>query len=166
MKLKLELQNKTNCNFADEKLLTKIGKQVLKVFGQKNAQISLTVFYVDEKEIKEINKEYRNKDKETDVISFRLVDNKDNLPLTKKNFPFDFDNSTKTIYLGEIFICEQVAKNQAKDFENSPFREACELFVHGMLHILGCDHHEEEETAIMKKYEEEMINYLNKEKIN
>lgn len=166
MKLKIELQNKTNCNFADEKLLTKIGKQVLKVFGQTNAQVALTVFYVDEKEIKEINKEYRQKNKETDVISFRLVDNKENLPLTKENFPFDFDKASKTIYLGEIFICEQVAKNQAKDFSNSPFREACELFVHGFLHILGCDHHEEEETKIMKNHEEQMLAFLDKNKIN
>ena len=75
MKLKLELQNKTNCNFADEKLLTKIGKQVLKIFNQTKAKVSVTIFYVDEKEIKEINKNYRNKDSETDVISFRLVDN-------------------------------------------------------------------------------------------
>ena len=166
MKLKIELQNKTNCNFADEKLLTKIGKQVLKVFGQTNAQVTLTVFYVDEKEIKEINKEYRQKNKETDVISFRLVDNKENLPLTKENFPFDFDKASKTIYLGEIFICEQVANNQSKDFSNSPFREACELFVHGFLHILGCDHHEEEETKIMKNHEEQMLAFLDKNKIN
>jgi probable rRNA maturation factor len=165
LKLKLELQNKTNCNFADEKLLTKIGRQVLKVFGQKNAQIGLTVFYVDEKEIKDINKNYRNKDKETDVISFRLIQNPENLPLTKNNFPLDFDPSTKTIYLGEIFICEEVAKKQAKEFENSPFREGVELFVHGMLHILGCDHHEEKETKIMKNFEEQMITFLNKQKI-
>ena len=165
MKTKLELQNKTNCKFADEKLLTKVAKQVLKVFGQKKANISLTVFYVDEKEIKEINKTYRDKDKETDVISFRLIDNKDNLPLTKKNFPFDFDPSTKTIYLGEIFICDKVATLQAKEFDNTPFREAIELFVHGMLHILGCDHHEENETRIMKQFEEQMILFLNKKKI-
>ena len=166
MKVKLELQNKTNCNFADKKLLTTIAKEVLKVFGQKKANVSLTVFYVDEKEIKKINKEYRDKDKETDVISFRLVDNPQNLPLTQNNFPFDFDPSTKTIYLGEIFICEKVATNQAKEFQNSPFREACELFVHGMLHILGCDHHKEEETRIMKNFEEQMILFLNRKKIN
>lgn len=165
MKLKLELQNKTNCNFADEKLLTKIGKQVLKIFNQTKAKVSVTIFYVDEKEIKEINKNYRNKDSETDVISFRLVDNPENLPLIKKNFPFDFDEATKTIYLGEIFICEKVANIQSKEFNNSPFREACELFIHGMLHILGCDHHEEEETRIMKNYEEQMIVFLNNKKI-
>ncbi len=166
MKLKLELQNKTNCTFADEKLLTKIGKEVLKIVGQQNACVSLTVFYVDEKEIKEINKNYRDKDKETDVISFRLVDNPQNLSLTKENFRYEFDEATKTIYLGEIFICDKVATLQAKDFSNTPFREACELFVHGMLHILGCDHHKEEETAIMKHYEEQMIVFLDKNKIN
>lgn len=165
MKFKLDLENKTNCSLANQKLLSKVGKEVLRVFGQNKAQISLTVFYVDENEIKDINKNYRNKDKETDVISFRLIKNPNNLPLVKNNFPLDFDPATKTIYLGEIFICEEVAKKQAKEFGNSPFREGVELFVHGLLHILGCDHHEENETKIMKGFEEQMITYLNKQKI-
>ncbi|MBR1925958.1 MAG: rRNA maturation RNase YbeY [Clostridia bacterium] len=165
MKLNLKLQNKTNAKFADEKLLTKVGKQVLKIFNQQNASISLTVFYVDEKEIKQINKDYRNIDKITDVISFRLIDNPKNLPLTKENFLLDFDEASKTIYLGEIFVCEQVAITQSSEFDNTPFREALELFIHGFLHILGCDHHKKDETLVMKNYEEQMISYLNENNI-
>ena len=165
MKINLCLKNETNSSLADEKLLTKIAKQVLKNFNQQKAQISLTVFYVDTQKIKEINSEYRDKDKETDVISFRYVDNPQNLPLDKKNFSLEFDKSTKTIYLGEIFVCETVAKTQAAEFGNSTFREGLELFIHGFLHLLGCDHHKEEETAFMKAQEEKMIEYLNKNKI-
>ena len=162
MKLKLELQNKINCDFPNQKLLTKVGRQVLKIYNQKKATVSLTVFYVDQKEIQKINKECRKLDKPTDVISFRLCENPQNIPLTKANFLFDFDNDSKTIYLGEIFICQEIAQEQSKEFNNSPFREALELFIHGFLHILGCDHHKEKETVIMKKYEEQMIEYLNK----
>jgi len=165
LKLNLELQNKTNAKFADKKLLTQVGKQVLKIFNQAEACVSLTIFYVDENEIKQINKNYRNIDKITDVISFRLIDNPKNLPITKENFLLDYDEASKTIYLGEIFICEQVATKQASEFENTPFREALELFIHGFLHILGCDHHEEKETLIMKNYEEQMIKYLNEKNI-
>lgn len=165
MKLKIELKNETNSKLASQKLLTKIGKQVLKIFKQSKAKISMTVFYVDKQKIWQINKDCRKIDKPTDVISFRLIENPKNLPLVKQNFLYDFDQNTKTIYLGEIFICEEIAISQSKEFNNTPFREAIELFVHGFLHILGCDHHKDEETLIMKNYEEQMIKYLDKHNI-
>ncbi len=164
MKVKLSLENETK-NLPSKKLLTILAKEVLKIFGQKKAKISLGVFYVDNEKIKEINSEYRQKDKETDVISFRLVENPNNLSLEKKNFPLEFDLATNTIYLGEIFICESVASLQAPEFGNSTFREVAELFIHGLLHLLGCDHHKKEEAKVMKNYEEKMIEFLNKKKI-
>lgn len=165
LKIKINLKNEISSNLANEKTLKKVAKQVLNIFGQKKAKITVTVFYVDEKRIRQINKEYRQTDKPTDVISFRLLENLENKSLTQKNFPFDFDPASKTIYFGEIFICESIAKSQAKEFKNSTYREGVELFVHGLLHLLGCDHHKKEETEIMKNYELQMIEILNKMKI-
>lgn len=161
MRFNLIFENKTDFNSPSKKIFEKIGKQVLKIFGQKKAQLSVSLFLVDENEIQNINKECRGIDKPTDVISFRLVENPKNLPLTKKSFPLEFDLATKTIYFGEIFVCTSVALLQAKDYMHSQTREIFELFVHGMLHLLGCDHHEEEETKIMKDFEEQMIWFLN-----
>ncbi len=164
MKLKLNFENRTKCNVPSQKTFEKIGKQVLKIFGQNKAKITVSLFLVDEKEIQTINKECRKINKPTDVISFRLVENPENLPLTKKFFPLEFDPASKTIYFGEIFVCVGVAEKQAKDYGHSTLREIFELFVHGMLHILGCDHHEENETKIMRKFEEQMIKFLDKQK--
>lgn len=149
----------------NKSLLTKIAKQVLKIFNQEKAQISVSVFFATSEEIKHINKETRNIDKPTDVLSFRLVENEKNLPLTKENFVLDFDHFTKTINLGDIFICPEIAEKQAPEFNNSKHREMLELFIHGMLHLLGCDHHKEQETKIMKDYENQMMQFLDKKKI-
>lgn len=165
LRIKINLENEIVANLANEKVLNKIAKYVLKTVGQKKAQVSATVYYVDAKKIQQVNKEYRDKDIPTDVLSFRLIENKQNLPLKKKYFPLEFDPATKTIYLGEIFICREIAKEQAKEYGNSENRETLELFIHGMLHLLGCDHHKPEETDIMKSYEEKMMKVLDKKKI-
>ena len=165
LKVKINLENEIVANLANEKVLNKIAKRVLKIVGQKNAQVSATVYYVDAKKIQQVNKDYRNKDTPTDVLSFRLIDNNANLPLNKKGFPLDFDPATKTLYLGEIFICREIAQEQAKEYGNSENREILELFTHGMLHLLGCDHHEKEETDTMRGYEEKMMKILDEKKI-
>lgn len=94
---------------------------------------------VDSKTIKYINKTYRHKDKVTDVISFANRDNKDiYVPL-----------------LGEIYICLDQAKKQAKEYGYSLKRELCFLFTHGLLHLLGFDH-------INPKDEKQMMNLTKK----
>lgn len=165
MKVKINLENEIIANLANEKILKKIAKKVLKTVAQKKAQISVTVYYVNEERIQKVNKDYRDKDCPTDVLSFRLIENKENLPLNKKSFPLEWDYASKTLYLGEIFICQEKAKNQAKEFGNSEYREVLELFIHGMLHLLGCDHHQADETTLMKSYEEKMMKILDKMKI-
>ena len=158
--MKLFLENKTEYFLPNGKVLKKIAKNVLKLKNQTTFHINLSVFYVDEEEIKKINTEYRHKEKATDVITFRLIDNPQNLKLNKKNFPLEYDKSG--LYIGEIFICAEVAKKQAEEWKHSHNREVAELFVHGMLHILGHDHEEEEEAKIMKELEQAMYPVLDK----
>lgn len=162
MKVTIQLINEINEPLVDKNILKKIAKSVLKVCNQKKAKIGITVFYVDEEKIQQINKEYRAKDKPTDVISFRMVDNLSNLTLSKKNFPTEWDYGSNFIYIGEIFICASVAKQQAEQWQHSVNREVAELFAHGMLHLLGYDHEKEEDREKMKEKELLVCEDMNK----
>ena len=95
------------------------------------------IIFVDNKKIKKLNKEYRNIDKETDVISFALEDEKEeNIYLEKR-------------MLGDIYISVDKAKSQAHDYGHSLTREISFLAVHGLLHLLGYDHMNKKDEEIM-----------------
>lgn len=94
---------------------------------------------VDKKTIQSINKKYRKIDKVTDVISFANRD----------------DKAIKVPLLGEIYICLDRAKEQAKEYGHSNQRELSFLFTHGLLHLLGYDH-------MTKKDEKEMFGLTDK----
>lgn len=103
------------------------------------------VILVTNEKIKEINKQYRNIDNVTDVISFALEDNKD----------FNFDDYK---VLGDIYISLDKAKEQAKDYGHNLKREINFLAVHGLLHLLGYDHNTKEDEKIMFEKQEEILN--------
>ncbi len=106
-----------------EKDLKKAVKALCKILKiRKKYFLELSI--VDEKNIKKINKDYRNKDSVTDVISFAFNDNEE----------------LHTELLGEIFICYEKIIEQANKYEHSVKREYVFLFVHGILHLLGYDH--------------------------
>lgn len=107
--------------------------------------VAVNVFFVSEKEIKRLNKEHRDIDKVTDVLSFPMLEIKpgDNL----ENFK---DDLFKEIFLGDIAICTNRAKQQAKEYGHSFKREVCFLALHGLLHLLGYDHiKKQDETKMM-----------------
>ena len=105
----------------------------IKKLQNKDFEVSLR--YASAEEIREINNEYRNVDKATDVLSFPMYD---------FNSEADIDEIVKeknaSVMLGDIVICKAVAKNQAKEFGHSFKREICFLALHGFLHLLGYDH--------------------------
>lgn len=102
------------------------------------------IIFIDNEKIRQINKEYRNIDKETDVISFALEDD--------KTF-----NTDKFRFLGDIYISIDKAKSQAKDYGHSLKREICFLSIHGILHLLGYDHMNEADEKIMFNLQEEIL---------
>ncbi len=108
----------------------------------KNPIFSITI--VDNERIREINKEYREKDTPTDVISFAFEE-KDNIALEEIRM------------LGDIYISIDKAKEQSIEYGHSLKRELCFLTVHGLLHILGYDHIEDEDRVIMRALEEEIL---------
>lgn len=103
------------------------------------------IILVDDDYIHKLNKEYRNIDRVTDVISFALEDS---------------DNSYESNYrvLGDIYISVDTAYRQALEYNHSNLREICFLATHGILHLLGYDHMEEDDEIIMFKKQEELLN--------
>ncbi len=119
-----------------------ICKLTFKKLKVKNPMLSITI--VDNKKIREINREYRNKDSETDVISFAFEESND----------YVYPNMR---FLGEIYISIDKAKSQAEEYGHSLKRELCFLTVHGLLHLLGYDHIKDEDRVVMRKLEEEIL---------
>ena len=109
----------------------------------------VSVSFVDNKYIHKINKKYRHIDRPTDVISFAFLDVEDNYD--KILF------SPSPVVLGDIYISVDKAKEQAEEYGHSLHRELCFLFVHGLLHLLGYDHMNEDDEKIMFKLQDEIL---------
>lgn len=114
--------------------------------------------FVTQDEIRSLNKSTRNVDKVTDVLSYPALEQI--LPFSKDNYPYEYSEETKSVTLGSIVICEIVAKNQAKEYGHSEDREKAYLFLHGLLHLLGYDHIDEDDKKIMREKEEEILSHL------
>ena len=109
----------------------------------------LSVTIVDNEYIHEINRTYRHIDRPTDVISFAFLD--DN-PNREQVF-----QSNQMVVLGEIYISYQKAEEQASAYGHSLDRELKFLFVHGLLHLLGYDHMNEEDEKVMFRLQDEIL---------
>ena len=98
--------------------------------------------------IRKINREYRNIDAVTDVISFALLDSEDAVEYEDR------------VELGDIFINRNRVLSQAEEYTHSVKREFVFLFVHGLLHLLGYDHMNEEEEKIMFDLQKKIVRDL------
>lgn len=112
------------------------------------AEISVT--FTDNKGIKELNKQYRNKDIETDVLSFPMGE----------NGVYDTDMETGAKILGDVVISMEKARDQAELFGHSLQREVGYLTAHSVLHLLGYDHIENLEKVRMREKEELIMEQL------
>ena len=118
----------------------------------------VTVSFVDEKRIRQLNNEYRKVDKPTDVLSFPMLD----IVYPQKVQEFIQEEAPDgSLYLGDVVICPKIAKRQARDFGHSKKREIGFLALHGLLHVLGYDHIKEEDEKIMQKTAENILENLN-----
>ena len=115
---------------------------------EKLDNVMFNVIIVDNDRIHEINKEYRGIDRETDVISFALEDDK------------SFNRSDIRI-LGDIYISIDKVRSQSAEYGHSFKRELYFLAIHGLLHLLGYDHMNEEEEKEMFKLQEELLDSYN-----
>ena len=131
------------------KLIENVISEALKYEGvSDNTEISVTI--VDNEEIRKINNKFRNIDRATDVLSFPLIDfDNEDLP-----------NDGSKIYLGDIIISIERAKEQANEYGHSLDREVGFLTAHSMLHLLGYDHMVPEEEKVMFAKKEEILSNL------
>ncbi|MEK5106613.1 rRNA maturation RNase YbeY [Cytobacillus sp. FSL W7-1323] len=114
---------------------------------EEDTEISIT--FVENERIQEINREYRNKDKATDVISFAMEEmGEGEIPLIGEGLPR---------MLGDIIISIPKAVEQAEEYGHSFMRELGFLSVHGFLHLLGYDHETTEEEKIMFTRQKEIL---------
>lgn len=127
----------------DYSFLNDVIERTLKHEKVKNATFSIV--FVDNEKIQFLNKNYRNIDRVTDVISFAFEDN------AKVVY-----NSMR--FLGEIYICIPRMEEQAKEYGHSETRELAFLTVHGLLHLLGYDHMNEEDEKNMFALQEVILN--------
>lgn len=128
---------------------------------RQKCQISL--LFVNNDEIRKINKETRNIDKATDVLSFPMLD----YPKGKvfkdvykdKRFDVMYMDQDELV-LGDMVLSLERAMEQSIEYNHSFKREVCYLIVHSILHLLGYDHMEDDEKKIMRAREEEILNGL------
>lgn len=134
--------------------IKKVLEKALKHLGQPSEKLEMSLSIVSPQEIQELNKQYRNVDAVTDVLSFPVAYvNKEVVNLSA--FALDSINpETRRLNLGDVIICLDRAKQQAEEYGHSLKREICFLALHGLLHLLGYDHvekdDEEQMTALQK----------------
>ena len=137
-----DIINNTNKEIEEINKLKKYLKFVVKKLDIKKCIFN--IIFVSNEEIHNINREYRNTDRVTDVISFALEDNKD---IEYNDFRL----------LGDIYIAVDVAYDQATEYNHSREREVCFLATHGILHLLGYDHMDIEEEKEMFSLQEDLL---------
>ena len=124
----IEIKNLTRSSI-NEKRIKEIAGNILK--SEKRGEETVSIVIVGEKKIKRINRDYRKKDKITDVLSFILKDD---------------SSLSNELILGEIFICPKWIKKKKENLD--------EVIMHGILHLLGYDHEKEKEEEVMKRKED------------
>lgn len=143
--MNLLITNNTNENIDMNDKLYDVVKTVLDNDGLSMAyEVSIT--FVDKDEIHKLNREYRKVDRPTDVLSF---------PMNEEFLIEGVDSM-----LGDIVICMDIAKDQAKEYDHSLDREIMYLTCHSMLHLLGYDHIDEDDKKIMRGKEKEVMRKL------
>lgn len=147
MPLHIDLNDEQN--FLDEEIKRQICELLETAFQMEKLEgdCELSLTFVDNETIHEINQEYRGVDRPTDVISFALEEGEE-LEIVGADLPR---------VLGDIIISVPKAREQAEEYGHSFMRELGFLAVHGFLHLLGYDHETDEEEALMFRKQEEIL---------
>lgn len=136
---------------ADEALRTEFGEEADIDSITNEPEVGVTI--TDDSGILELNREYREKDSVTDVLSFPQFEGHDDL----LDDLLDDDMST---LVGDVVICYEQAVRQAEEYGTGITREVLYLFVHSIMHLFGYDHMEEDGKAVMRAREEEVLSAI------
>lgn len=147
-------QDKIEVTDALEKLIKDVAEGVLE-FEEIDEKCEVNVMFADNEQIRGINREQRDIDRATDVLSFPFLDAKNgDITVSDEDFYEGY------LSLGDIVISLERAKEQAEEYGHSFEREVGFLMCHSMLHLLGYDHIDEADRVIMRKKEEEILKKL------
>lgn len=144
-------------NICLKKKLNKYFEQILEETGNNLDNLAVGVRFVDGGEIQRLNKEFRDVDKVTDVLSFPMYEIKAGQKIEKVLSKLDVLEGE--IYLGDIVICKDKVFSQAKEFGISKKKELMYLAVHSFLHLLGYDHQTPAQEKKMYGFAEKILGY-------
>ena len=133
-------------------LMKKAGVLCVEEEGLESDRVTVSVTFIDNEEMRELNAIYRGIDKTTDVLSFPQFNDLSEI------------NKEGIVCLGDVVICTEQALIQADEYGHSPERELVYLFVHSIFHLLGYDHMEKEDQDEMRLREEKIMNKLGLER--
>ena len=134
-----------------EQIVKKVVEQCFREEKLENSKLYITIILTTPSQIREKNKEFRNMDKETDVLSFPMFE-KDELDKKIQEQDFLYED-----VLGDIIISIEQVEKQAVEYNHSFEREFSYMIVHGFCHLMGYDHIEEEDKKIMRQKEEKIL---------
>ena len=135
-----------------ENLINKVLEECFKTEKIDDYKLYISVTLTNPEYIRKLNKEYRNIDKETDVLSFPMFEKYEIKGLNS----LEFEET-----LGDIVVSIERVEEQAKEYGHSFERELAYMIVHGFYHLMGEDHMNDEEKAIMRVKEENVLGKLN-----
>lgn len=148
-------QDKVELSSETEAVIERVVQKTLEEEVEGDYEVSIS--FVDNDEIKELNKQYRGKDTATDVLSFPLLEFEE----TEEDYENEEEYVQEDKLLGDIVISLEKAKEQAEEYGHSFERELAFLTAHGMLHLLGMDHEDEDEEKEMIVKQDRILSLLN-----
>ena len=137
-----------------EDIIKKVIKECFKTENLLESNLYVSITLTTPQKIRELNKCYRDIDKETDVLSFPMFEKEEIETKIENN---DFQNDD---ILGDMVISISRVEEQAKEYGHSFERELAYMVVHSFYHLMGYDHIKEEDKAVMRPKEEEVLNKL------
>ena len=137
-----------------EETIKKVLEQCFKEEGMEKSKIYVSITLTTPEHIHEINKQYRNVDRATDVLSFPIFEKEE---IDEKIRTQDFEHED---VLGDIIISIEKVKEQAVEYGHSFEREFAYMLVHGFYHLMGYDHIQEADKVIMRAKEEKVLEKL------
>lgn len=154
------IDNRQGYKNIDKHMENSINELVNAVLKYENCMddYEISISFVSNEEIKDLNREYRGIDAVTDVLSFPMLEFEEDYDELEDD---EEEYIEEELPLGDIVISVEKADEQAQDYGHSFIRELAFLLVHGMLHLLGYDHEKEEEEVIMFQKQEEILDKLN-----
>ena len=162
MQFFIENETEVSFDFDVEAVVKAVVEEVLDS-EQCPYEAQVNVLLTDNEGIRQFNKEYRDIDRETDVLSFPNLDFEEPgfYEIDEEMEAAYFDPESGELILGDIIISVDKVMEQAQNYGHSKKREFAFLVAHSMLHLAGCDHMEPEEAAIMEAKQEAVLAKLN-----